>query len=150
MRDSEVRAMRAITAVLSAVPLIGGLAGVVGGPAVVTGDQGMVNASTDSEFRFLSAAWLSMAPLVWTALPRTHDRPATLRIIGAGIVAGGLARLRSWRRLGRPRVLMIAGAALELVGVPALLVWHTRIVHRLRRAGSVVDDSSLAGPRGAS
>ncbi|HET9875608.1 MAG TPA: DUF4345 domain-containing protein [Mycobacterium sp.] len=139
LRNNELHAMQAITAVLTAVPLIGGLAGVIGGPALVAGDHGYVDASTDSEFRFLSAAWLSMAPLIWTALPTAHDRPATLRIIGAGIVVGGMARLRSWRRLGRPQAMMVAGAALELVGVPALLVWHTRIVHRLHGSGSLVE-----------
>jgi hypothetical protein len=148
--NNELHAMKAITAVLTAVPLIVGLAGVVGGPALVAGDHGMVNASTDSEFRFLSAAWLSMAPLIWTALPRAHDRPATLRIIGAGIVVGGLARLCSWHRLGRPQAMMVAGAALELVGVPALLVWHTRIVRRLRRDGSLVETKSHTGLHGAS
>jgi Domain of unknown function (DUF4345) len=140
LRDNELHAMKAIAAVLTAVPLIGGLAGVVGGPALVAGDHGIVNASTDSEFRFLSAAWFSMAPLIWTALPTAHDRPATLHIVAAGIVVGGMARLLSWHRLGRPRAMMIAGAALELVGVPTLLVWHTRIVRRIQRDGPLVDD----------
>jgi Domain of unknown function (DUF4345) len=135
MRDNELAAMQAVTAVLTVVPLIGGLAGIVGGPALVAGDPGPVAASTDSEFRFLSAVWCSVAPLIWTALPTAQYRPGVLRIVGAGIVLGGLGRLRSWRRLGRPQPMMVGAASLELVGVPALLVWHSRIVRQRHRDG---------------
>lgn len=138
--DNELAMMQTVTAALTAVPLIGGLAGMVGGPALVAGDRGRADASTDSEFRFLSAVWLSMAPLIWTALPTAQHRPVVLRIVGAGIVLGGLARVRSWRRVGRPRPMMTAAAGLELVAVPALLAWHTRIVRRRHRVGSTVDD----------
>jgi hypothetical protein len=106
---------------------------------LVAGDRGPVHASTDSEFRFLSGTWFAVAPLIWTALPTAQNRPAALRIIGAGIILGGLARVRSWRRMGRPRTMMVAAVALELGGVPALLAWHTRIVRQFKRESSIID-----------
>jgi len=130
--DRQIRAFKAIAAVLTAVPLIGGLAGAMGGPTAVTGYRGATDASLDSEFRFLSAAWLAVAPLVWSALPTAERRPWPLRIIGAGIIFGGAARLSSWRRHGRPRAMMVAAAALELLGVPALLAWHAKVVRQIK------------------
>jgi hypothetical protein len=120
--------------------VIGGLAGAVGGASALPGNRDRLDASTDSEFRFLSAAWFAIAPLIWSILPDAERRPAQLRIVGGGIVLGGVARLRGWRRAGRPHPVMVAGAALELVGIPALLAWHTRVVRLVERGDQPASD----------
>jgi hypothetical protein len=40
---------------------------------------------------------------------------------------GGPARVVSWRTTGRPHPVFIAAIALEFVGVPAVMVWQSRV-----------------------
>jgi Domain of unknown function (DUF4345) len=83
--------------------------------------------TTDSEYRFVSAFWFSTAPVIWSAIPRIERRTNLVRSLTAVVFAGGPARLVSWRTPGRPHSVFIAAIALELFGIPAVMVWQSRV-----------------------
>lgn len=125
--DGGRRALQVVYVVLSAIPFLHGLAGVLFGPSVLPGDESKLDATADSHYRFLSAAWFVTAPAVWSAVPRIEDRTQFFRTLTAVSFIGGLARVVSWRTTGRPHPIFIAAIALEFFGLPALKVWQSRV-----------------------
>ncbi|WP_078285624.1 DUF4345 domain-containing protein [Mycobacteroides chelonae] len=130
--DNEVRAFKIIAAALTAIPLSVGLHGILAGASALPGERAQFDPSADSEFRFLSAVWFTVGPLVWSLLPDADRRTTQVRILGSGFVLGGLARLYSWRRVGRPPSQLIFATALELFVMPVLMAWQTNMVRRTR------------------
>jgi hypothetical protein len=102
------------------------------GPRNLPGNQLEVDASFDSEYRFVHAFWFAAAPAMWSSLPRIEGDPPALRAVMGTVVVGGFARLLSWRQTGRPRPIFVAGIALELVVVPGLWMWKRRVVAAAR------------------
>lgn len=98
--DGGRRHLQVTLGVLAAIPFASGLAGMLVGPAALPGDDSRVEASLDSEYRFVSAFWFVAAPVIWALLPRIERESAALRLVGATTFAGGLARLISWRQTG--------------------------------------------------
>lgn len=125
--DGGRRELQVTLAVLSAIPFLSGLVGMLAGPRVLPGVTGPMDATADSEYRFLSAFWFTTAPVIWSAIPRIEERTSLVRRLTAVVFAGGLARLVSWRVTGRPSPVFIAAIVLELVGIPAVMAWQSRI-----------------------
>ncbi len=98
MRDNELAAMQAVTAVLTAVPLIGGLAGIVGGPALVAGDR---------------ARWPQVGQRV-PVLERGLVFRSAADLVNAAdgsVSARGVADLRRWDRFRRARAVAFMAPA---------------------------------------
>ena len=125
--DGGRRGLQITLGVLSAIPFASGLAGVLAGPASLPGRRGVVAPTLDNEYRYAHAVWFAVAPLIWWMLPRVERETTVVRALTATIVLGGLARSLSWRSTGRPHPTMVGAIAIELVGVPAVAVWQTRV-----------------------
>jgi hypothetical protein len=131
--DAGRRQLQATLAVLALIPFRFGLAGMLHGPSSIPGNEISVDASFDSEYRFVSAFWFAAAPVIWSTLASVETDPPALEAAMGTVVVGGFARLVSWHQSGRPRPIFVGGIALELVVVPALWVWKSRVVAAARR-----------------
>lgn len=119
--------------VLSAIPFLSGLAGMLVGVKTLPADDSQLDATADSEYRFVNAFWFATAPVIWSAIPRIEQRTGLTRGLTATVFVGGLARLVSWRTTGRPHGVFIAATLLELVGVPGVMVWQSRVARLASR-----------------
>ncbi len=134
--DGGRRALQVTLGTLAVIPCASGLAGMVVGPKALTADASRVEASLDSEYRFTNAFWFAMAPLIWAHLPRIEQESPVLRAALGTVFVGGLARVVSWQRSGRPHPAFVAAIGLELVVVPGLAAWQHRVVQAHRESSS--------------
>ena len=139
------RALVPVLAVLGAVAVASGLAGIILGPGFIPGGA-PVPASVDSEYRFANVFWLAAGVALWWSLFRLSERKSVTRVALMLAFVGGFARLISVAVEGWPHPVFIATLMLELVVVPLVIWWHARIVG-LPRAESTTD--STAGQEAA-
>jgi uncharacterized protein DUF4345 len=132
--DGGRRGLQATLGVLALIPFRYGLAGMLEGPRSIPGNRISVDASFDSEYRFVHAFWFAAAPVIWSTLSTVETDPPALEAAMATVVVGGIARLISWRQSGRPRPIFVGGIVLELAVVPALWRWKSRVVRAARPA----------------
>lgn len=106
-------------AVLTGVTCVAiGLYHVVGGPETVFGG-GEVNASTDSQERFFAGLFAAYG-VAWIWVARLSPIPGiAIRLLAAGLLAGGLGRVVSLIDRGQPHPFWIAMLVVE-IAVPAL------------------------------
>lgn len=78
----------------------------------------------DSQIRFFGAIWLGYGLCLWLAAGEMDKRPQGFRLMMAILFLSGLGRLVSALSVGWPSAPLVGGMAVELIGVPLLLVWH--------------------------
>ncbi len=126
---TELRLARSSVALAGCVPVLAGGAGVLLGP----GMTGAVwDAASDSHFRYLSGLLLGIGLAFWSCIPGLPNQTGRFRLLSAIVVLGGLGRLLAVPLHGWPGMPMGAALFLELVVVPLLCRWQTRLARRFR------------------
>jgi hypothetical protein len=120
----SVLALQLAIGVFGLVPVGAGLAGAVGGFAMLGQDAPV---SADSHFRYLSGLLLAIGLLFWSAIPRIERQGRRVQILTLIVVVGGLARLGGVIAVGEPSAPMLFGLAMELVVTPLVCLWQSRI-----------------------
>ena len=119
-------ALQMVVAVLGLIPTLTGLAGILLGPDFLRLDPPWP-VDLDSHFRFLSGVFLGVGLGFYSCIPAIETRTERARLLGGLIVLGGLARLYSLAVYGAPSAGHLFGLGMELVVVPLLLLWQTRL-----------------------
>ena len=123
---TQRRLLQLIIAVLALVPISAGLAGVLTGPGFLTTSPPW-STDLDSHVRFLSGVFLVLGLAWWSCIPHIETKSERIRLLGIATFVGGLARLYSLILVGAPTAGHLVGLGLELVAVPLILLWHSRL-----------------------
>ena len=131
--DGERRLFQLVVFIAASVPIAAGAAGVWEGPAMA----GMSSTNTDlnSHFRYLSGLLLGIGFASMFCAAAIERRAPLFRALGLIVVTGGFGRLLGAILDGLPSGAHRFGLVMELVVVPALLFWLTR-VERHTHAGN--------------
>ena len=128
-RALERRLLQLSVAICGLVPVAGGMAGVIWGPAGL-GQQ--AQGSLDSHFRYLSGLLAAIGVAYWTTIPEIEKEGAKFGLLTVIVVAGGVSRALGMLIAGPPGPTMSAALIMELVVSPLLYLWQAR-VQRLAR-----------------
>jgi hypothetical protein len=134
----ELRAFHVVVGVLLLIPFAAGIFGGFGGleslARVMQADpQVTVGPALGNHLRAVCWAFFTLGvTVVWT-LRSPVQRASGFRVIVGCLVLAGLARLTGWFVDGTPGAVPAAIMAIELLGLPLILLWHARLVRRLAR-----------------
>ena len=120
-------AFRIVVAILALIPVSAGIAGVFFGlsfPGFVVVDA---SADAQSHFRFLSGIFLAMGLAYWAVALGRGNWLARFQLLAILTMAGGVARLVSLLVDGTPSLGHQLGLGMELIVLPALLLWSRRL-----------------------
>ncbi len=127
---AEKRLLQGATALACLVPLSMGASSVLRSAAVLKGVEPPLPIDLDSHFRYLSGLLLGIGLTFLACLPDIERRRPVFLALGAIIFVGGLARLLSLAQLGWPGAGHRFGLVMELVVVPAIVLWQGRVAKR--------------------
>lgn len=128
-RMTSKRLLQTTVATLGLIPVVTGAAGVLAGPEIVVGaPPGSVD--LDSHFRFLSGIFLGVGLTFYATIPSIERKTSLFRLAAALVFAGGIGRLISLPVAGVPEAPHLFGLAMELLVVPALVLWQTNVSRR--------------------
>jgi hypothetical protein len=116
----------AVLWVLGAVPIASGLFAIVMGPQFAPGG-GVTTPSVDSEYRFVNVFWLGAGLILYWSLLNPAPRALVTRVVLILAATGGIARLISAAVVGWPHPIFVGTIALELIVVPLVIWWHSRV-----------------------
>lgn len=119
------RGLQAVTGALGALAIVTGAKAIADGPAGMPDGQ-VTTATVDSEVRFMAAYWLAYGGAALYLVPRVAEQKGAYRAWLTVMFASGLARVASYRRVGRPHPLMVSAAGVELLLPPTLWAWQAR------------------------
>ena len=130
MRESnaskEKRALQAVVAVCSLVPIAAGAGGILLGPAFL-GNPVVDSPDLDGHFRYLSGLLMGIGLAYAFAVPGIERRRKRFILLGGIVILGGLGRLVSMLKMGAPPPIMIGALAMELLVVPVITLWQIHL-----------------------
>ncbi len=129
------KALQIVLAILALIPILTGGMDLIlgtgalnlGGTAGVFPPEVINNAFLDSQTRFFGAIWFGIGLMMYWIIPSIDKQTALLRLLAGGIFLGGIGRLSSVFLVGPPPTEFFAFIALELIGMPLLILWQSRI-----------------------
>jgi len=124
----QKRALQICVAVLAAIPLGIGAAGVATGTNYLGAAGPTID--LDSHFRYLSGIFMALGVVFYSCVPNIERRSARFGLAAALVFAGGIGRLVALLAMGAPTWPHLAGLGLELGVVPALALWQRRVARR--------------------
>ena len=122
----SLRLLKLAMALASLVPLSAGLAGIFLGPSMVDQANG-TSVSLDSHFRYLSGLLFGLGLGFLSLIPKIETNTSPFRLLSLIVVTGGLGRLTSLVKMGTPDASMVFGLIMELVVVPLLVFWQSKL-----------------------
>lgn len=125
---TERRLLQAAVALASLVPLTTASTAIFRGASWLA--HAPVSPDLDSHFRYLSGIFLVLGLGFASCIPRIEVMGHRFRMLGAMVVAGGLARLLSLAMVGTPSLGHQFGLVMELGVVPLILLWQARVARR--------------------
>lgn len=123
---SERRLFQITVLVATVVPIAAGGRGALIGPAMIHGAL-PAPPDLDSHFRYLSGLLLGIGLVFAWAVPRLERHVGLFRALGLIVILGGLSRLLGAIEEGAPGIAHRFALMMELVVVPALLLWLGRL-----------------------
>jgi hypothetical protein len=130
----ERRVLQLVVAAACLVPLTTGGSSILRGVAFLKGVPHPTSIDLDSHYRYLSGIFFALGLAFVSCVPNIERKGARFRLLGAMVVAGGLARALSWAELGAPSSGHRLGLVMELGVVPLLMLWQWRFSARVPRA----------------
>ncbi|MCB9234439.1 MAG: DUF4345 domain-containing protein [Bacteroidia bacterium] len=119
-------ALQIVVGLVSAIPVIVGLQGIIGGVGrYFPGTTPDIN--LDSEFSFLSGAFFGYALLAWWVIKNIETAVWPFRLLTIGVFIGGLARVVSILHYGLPKTGLLISMSAELA-FPLLILWQNAVV----------------------
>lgn len=120
--------------ILAIVPLITGVVDLLlGAQAINTlgpalSVESLENATLNSQLRFFAAIWLGYgAGLIIVAMD-VEKHVVLFRLLAIFLFLSGIGRLASIVQFGMPAPPLVVATGIELVFIPILYIWHTRLV----------------------
>jgi len=140
-------AFRAVLFVLAVIPLLTGALDLVLGLQAVAligaqlSPEGFRDPLLNGQFRFLSAIWFGFGVLLLVCLSDINKYSSLLRGSLAIVFLGGVGRVASLIQFGFPTgtqgvAFVVAVAAIEIIGMPFLLWWHSRVAAKSQHVAS--------------
>jgi hypothetical protein len=126
---TERRLLQLAVAFAGWVPVGAGLAGMLIGAGML-GEA--ASPPLDSHVRYLSGLLFGLGLAFWAAIPAIERHTERFRLLGAMVVAGGLARLFGLGVAGWPGWPMALALGMELAVTPALVLWQGRVARLAR------------------
>lgn len=127
------KALQIVLAILALIPILtGGMDLILGAQALnVAGGalppEVLQNVVLDSQTRFLGGIWFGIGVILYWVIPSVDKRTALFRLLAGGIFLGGIGRFVSAFLVGLPPAEFIAATVLELIGMPLLVLWQSRV-----------------------
>ena len=132
-----MRALRLVVRVFCLLPFATGALDLVRGASylrsggAVIPDPAAADPVLNSQVKFWGAIWLGFGLTLWRTTSDLRANAGLFRLLMGILVLSGTGRATAAIQFGRPGRALEGAMALELVGVPLLLLWH-RV--ELRRA----------------
>jgi hypothetical protein len=131
--DMSKKTLQIVLAILALIPILTGVMDLILGAHALNVSGGALpsevvqNVVLDSQTRFLGAIWFGIGIILYWVIPSVDKQTTLFRLLAGVIFLGGIGRLFSAFLVGLPPVEFIAATVLELIGMPILVLWQSRV-----------------------
>ncbi len=123
------RTLQVLWCAFGAVAAVSGFLSLAFGSAVQP-EAGSVSPSMESELRYYAAWYVVVGVLALRTVPRIASETATIRILCAGLFAGGAARAVAASQVGTPPPILVFLMVIELVLPLVVIPWQAAVARR--------------------